>query len=62
MTAKEKLLNGALYCIEVFNTSEKMQIPRNLPKECKMPSDQLEFDILFKDCHSKHFTLKKKKD
>lgn len=26
-----------------------------------MPSDQREFDILFKDCHSKHFTLKKKK-
>lgn len=62
MTAKGKLLNGALICIEVFNTSEKMQIPGNLQKEYKMPSDQLEFDTLFKVCHSKHFTLQKKKD
>lgn len=44
------------------NTSEKMQILRNLQRECKMSSDQLEFDILFKDCHSKHSTLEKKKD
>lgn len=42
------------------NTSEKMQILRNLQKERKMPSDQLEFDILFKDCHSKHSTLEKR--
>lgn len=61
MTVKGKLFNGALICIEVFNTSEKIQIPRNLQKECKMPSDQLEFDVLFKDCHSRHFTLEKKK-
>lgn len=27
-----------------------------------MPSDQLAFDILFKDCHSKHFALEKKKE
>lgn len=39
-----------------------MQIPRNLQKEYKMPSDQLEFDILFKDCHSKHFASEKKKE